>query len=101
MSRLPTMRSTLFVCFPLPNALLIPDRSHSKLAVRAGYAPEVPPGEVREHRIPLEAQPPAQGRGVQDLVILGHLYAIEISLLHHDQHHTEIIDEYGKMSVIY
>jgi hypothetical protein len=31
--------------------------------------------------------------GVQDLVVLGHVYPVKISLLYHDRHHTEIIDE--------
>jgi hypothetical protein len=42
--------------FPHSYALLVPDRAHRKLAVRKGYASEVPPREVGKHRVPLEAQ---------------------------------------------
>src|SRR5215208_6211135 len=77
-------------------ALLVPDRSHSKLAVGARYAPEVPPRQVGKHRITLEAQPPAQSRCVQDLAVLGHLYPVKFGLLHQDWNHTEIIDTLGE-----
>src|SRR5215208_1038182 len=89
-----TTRSILLLRFPLFDALLVPDRPHGKLAVRSRYAPEVPPREVGKHRLALETQPPAQSRGVQDLVVLGHAFPVEICLLHHERHHTEIIDEY-------
>src|SRR5215208_1493049 len=79
--------------FPRPDALLVPDRSHRKLAVGARYAAKVPSGEVGKHCVSLEAQPPAQSRGVQDFVVLWHLYPVKISFLHHEGHHTEIIDE--------
>src|SRR5829696_7667148 len=66
-------RPTLLLRFPLFNALLVPDRAHSKLAVGARYAPEVPPREVGKHRVALEAQAPSQSRCVQDLIVFGHL----------------------------
>src|ERR671911_1354035 len=68
LARLLVATRLILLRFPLLDALLVPDWPHSKLAVRARYAPEVPPGEVRKHRVPLEPQPPAQSRGVQDLV---------------------------------
>src|SRR5215208_1907501 len=95
MSRLPTTRPVLLLRFPLSDTLLVPDRTHSKLAVGARYATEVPPGEVSKHRIPLEAQSPAQSRGVQNFVVLWYLYPVKICLLHHERHHTEIIDTLG------
>jgi hypothetical protein len=86
-------RPTLLLGFPLSNALLVPDGPHGKQAVGARYAAEVPPREVGKHGVPLEPQPLAQSRGVEDLEVLGHLYPVKICLLHHDRHHTEIIDE--------
>src|SRR5829696_6445440 len=73
---LPTTRLVLLPRFPLSDALLVPDRPHSKEAVGARYASEVPSGEVGKHRVALEAQPPAQSCGVQYLVVLGHLYPV-------------------------
>src|SRR5215211_6868724 len=61
-------RLILFLRFPLPNALLVPDWPHGKQAVGARYAAEVPPRKVGEHGIPLEPQPLAQRRGIKDLV---------------------------------
>src|SRR5215208_1222061 len=84
---------TFLFGFPLLEALLVPDRSHSKLAVGARYASEVPPRQVGKHCVTLEAQPPAQCCGIQDLVVLRYLYPIKLGLLYHDWHHTEIIDE--------
>src|SRR5215213_5961322 len=95
---LPYLRVTrpiLLLHFPLSDALLAPDRPHSKLAVGTRYAAEIPSREVGEHGVTLEAQPPAQGCGVEDLVDLRHLYPVKICLLHHERHHTEIIDESG------
>ncbi len=63
-----------------PDALLVPDGAHSKLAVGTGYAAEVPSGEVGEHRVPLEAQPPAQSRCVKYLVVCGQLYPVQVGL---------------------
>src|SRR3712207_2744289 len=74
MSRLLTTRLTLHLRFPFLDALLVPDRSHSKLAVRAGYTTEVPSGEVGEHGVSLESQAPTQSSGIEDLIILGHTY---------------------------
>ncbi len=69
-------RLTLLLRWPLSDALLVPHRSHSKQAVGARYAAEVSPRQVGKHCVPLEAQAPAQSRCVQDLLILGHLYAV-------------------------
>ena len=66
----------LLLLFPLSDALLVPDRSHGKLTIRAGYAAEVPSRQVGEHRVSLEAQPSAQSRGIKDLVVLGHVYPV-------------------------
>jgi hypothetical protein len=77
--RLPLLLTThpiLFLRFPFSDALLVPDRPHGKLAVRAGYTAEVPSGEVGKHSVTHEAQPLAQGRGVQDLVVLWHVYPV-------------------------
>src|SRR5688572_658833 len=71
---LATRLASLLGGFPLSYTLLVPDRTHRKQAVGTRYAPEGPSGEVGKHRSSLEAQPPAQGRGVKDLVVLGHLY---------------------------
>src|SRR5215213_8762685 len=88
-----TTRPTLLIRLPLSDALLVPDRPHRKLAVGARYAAEVPPGEVGQHRVPLKAQAPTQGRCVKDLVVLGYVYPVEVCLLDHNRHHTEIIDD--------
>src|SRR5215203_5078046 len=77
--RLPLLLTThpiLFLRFPFSDALLVPDRPHGKLAVGARYAAEVPSGEVGKHRVALESQPSSQGCGVQDLVVLWHLYPV-------------------------
>jgi hypothetical protein len=74
--RLPLLLTThpiLFLRFPFSDALLVPDRPHGKLAVRAGYTAEVPSGEVGKHSVTLEAQPPAHSRGVKDFIVLRHL----------------------------
>src|SRR5215204_6152820 len=55
-----TTRPILFLRFPLPDALLGPYRSHSKLAVRTRYVAEVSSGKMGKYRVSLEAQAPAR-----------------------------------------
>jgi hypothetical protein len=66
----------VFLRFPFSDALFVPDRPHSELAVGARYAAEVSSGEIGKHSVALEAQAPTQSGGVQDLIFLGHLYTV-------------------------
>src|SRR5215204_1016279 len=65
-SPLPLLLTTRLVLpfFPFLDAFLVPHRPHGKLTVGARYAPEVPPRQVRKHRVSLEAQALTQSRCV-------------------------------------
>src|SRR5215210_1604730 len=77
---------------PVCDRGLVPHRTHRQLAVRARDPPVVPPGQVREHRVPLQTQPLPERRGVQDLAAFRHFYSVYVFLLDHIRKHTEIMD---------
>src|SRR5215211_7503642 len=76
---------------PFINRALEPNRPHSQLPVRPGYPPEVAPGEVGEHRAPLQPQALAERSGVKHVVTIGNRDPVYIRLLNHDVQHTEIM----------
>src|SRR5215216_7449778 len=76
---------------PFIHRPLEPDRSHSQLPIRPGYPPEIAPGEVCEHRVPLQPEPLAERGSVQHVVTIGYSDPVYVCLLNHVHQHTEIM----------
>src|SRR5215207_4803071 len=85
--RLPILAPLL----PFLYRALEPNRPHSQLPVRPGYPPEVTPGQVGEHRVPLQSEPLPESGSVQHVVTVGYSDPVYVCLLNHERQHTEIM----------